>query len=1096
MKKRFFTLAAAVAMTLASAQAQEIATWKGFRTSAATFTFDDGCSTQKTYAVPLFDKYGYKASFYVVTNWANGNGMSWSDFKTLANNGHEVGSHSDTHANTMPDSEISSSKSTIEKQIGKSCLTITYPNCNEPSESTLRQYYIGGRVCDGQVMGSTPSNYYRISSIICGNTGSYNSSSALCGKMNEAANKKGWVVFLIHEVQSGSGYSPTATDAISGALDYASKNDSKFWIATFRDAILYSKERNSAKVTVTSTSSTDISLSLTDNLDNSIYNYPLSLRYKMPDGWSEVTVSQNDEELTSEVKDGYIYFDAVPDNGTITITSGTVAIADPTVKFTSPTKEENWCTDSTYNIAWNIDGEAASTYSLIWNCGEGEEVSISNATASSEWSNDEGTFSWSVSNILSDDGANGESSRWGSKSNADEWVELTLSKQSTVGGFTIDEFEEYGTVSSFEMQYDDNGTWKTAYTGTTIGQNFSASFASPVSTTKIRFYIKSASGVNINYIALSGVGSQTLKTDIAASGSFSWKPTTAGTGTLTIAKASGKVLATSSSIKVASCGGSSQSGGSTSGGSSTSSECSDGQVYTGPSCDGTGTGAYYTGVYRNLFTEYLGKTQTEVDNKIASIWKHFFENSSTKVYYETNDGMAYIYDTGNEDVRTEGMSYGMMICVQLDHQTQFDKIWKWAKKYMQYPSGNEKEGLFAWQCNTDGSIKGTSCAPDGEAYFLTSLFFASHRWGNDGEINYEKEAQYLIKELLDKPNRQAGSVSPIFNMSNYLITFGETSYGFTDPSYNLPGFLELWARWTDTNKDFWAKTADAARDLLYKSSNSTTGLFPDYSNFDGSPYYPSWAGYDTQWYKYDAIRCAMNVGMDYHWFGTDSRQPGMMSKLLNFFKNDGFSHGYFTVDGSQKDGSYSEGQKGANGVGVFALSDSEKDLGKTYINTLWNTSAPSGQWRYYNGMVYMLSMLNASGNFKIYKPAPEVEKKNLNGVGSVEFNGKTYTESTQFCTMIDCIQYDVTITVTSSTGIDEAVANKMSITPNPASTSFTVEGIDNVRRIEVYNLSGIRLICNEESNTTSVSSLADGTYIVRVLSENGVNTSKIIVSKQ
>ena len=139
--------------------------------------------------------------------------------------------------------------------------------------------------------------------------------------------------------------------------------------------------------------------------------------------------------------------------------------------------------------------------------------------------------------------------------------------------------------------------------------------------------------------------------------------------------------------------------------------------------------------YPNLFTQYLGKTQAEVDAKINSVWNHFFSGTNT-VYYEVGTDMAYIYDIGNGDVRTEGMSYGMMVCVQLGKQTQFDRLWRWAKKYMQYKSGDSREGLFAWQCETNGTIKGASCAPDGEAYFLTALFFASHRWGNDGSINY------------------------------------------------------------------------------------------------------------------------------------------------------------------------------------------------------------------------------------------------------------------------------------------------------------------------------------------------------------------------
>lgn len=188
----------------------------------------------------------------------------------------------------------------------------------------------------------------------------------------------------------------------------------------------------------------------------------------------------------------------------------------------------------------------------------------------------------------------------------------------------------------------------------------------------------------------------------------------------------------------------------------------------------------------------------------------------------------------------------------------------------------------------------------------------------------------------------------------------------TDPSYNLPAFFELWAAWTDTNKEFWRQTPIAARNLLAAASHPETGLFPDYSTFEGRPYQPEWKkDYDARRYQFDAIRCAMNVGMDYYWFGKDAdRQTELMTRLLTFLKKDEYRHGQFDWDGSNATGQYSEGMAGANAVGAFALND--ESLKREYIQRFWDTSAPTGTYRYYNGMVYMLSMLHVTGNFRIY----------------------------------------------------------------------------------------------------------------------------------
>lgn len=65
-----------------------------------------------------------------------------------------------------------------------------------------------------------------------------------------------------------------------------------------------------------------------------------------------------------------------------------------------------------------------------------------------------------------------------------------------------------------------------------------------------------------------------------------------------------------------------------------------------------------------------------------------------KIYWENDEGLGYVMDTGNHDVRTEGMSYAMMIAVQYGRKDVFDKLWGWVMKYMFMTEGLH-QGYFA-----------------------------------------------------------------------------------------------------------------------------------------------------------------------------------------------------------------------------------------------------------------------------------------------------------------------------------------------------------------------------------------------------------------
>ena len=394
-------------------------------------------------------------------------------------------------------------------------------------------------------------------------------------------------------------------------------------------------------------------------------------------------------------------------------------------------------------------------------------------------------------------------------------------------------------------------------------------------------------------------------------------------------------------------------------------------------------GAVSTGKYRNLFKE-LGYSDAEIDKKVESAWQKFFYGTDEeRIYYPVGDDMAYIYTADTDDVRSEGMSYGMMICVQMDKQEEFNRLWKWAKTYMQHTSG-EFKGYFAWQMNTNGTKKDNTPAADGEEYFATSLLFASARWGNgEGIYNYNKEAQEILTTMLHQADDGVGV--NMFNREHKMPVFCPIGNAatFSDPSYHLPAFYEVWAREAEQDKDFWSEAAEASRQHFKDATNEKTGLGPDYSEYSGAAKNEGNHGD----FRFDAWRIAANIACDYAWWAQDDWATTHANRIQSFFYDQGVdSYGnQWSLDGKNLGADHSPGLVAMNATASLASSDKKS---WSFLEDLWNISPTTGKYRYYDGCLYMMGLLHCSGKFRAYLSG------NTPVVGVV--NGKISTTTAEF----------------------------------------------------------------------------------------------------
>jgi oligosaccharide reducing-end xylanase len=398
----------------------------------------------------------------------------------------------------------------------------------------------------------------------------------------------------------------------------------------------------------------------------------------------------------------------------------------------------------------------------------------------------------------------------------------------------------------------------------------------------------------------------------------------------------------------------------------------------------------------NLFTELLGIPEADVFDKVQLAANRIFgigtNESATpiadagyRVYYELpqNREQAFIWAADSNDIRSEGMSYGMMIAVQLDMQVEFDRLWNFARAYMQFPGDSnlaEWRYYFRWQGSVNTANPNnwtvnygaqTGPAPDGDEYFAAALYLADRRWGSGGAINYEQEADNIASAMLNNP--AGNGRTPIIDRNSNMVVFfpSGTAATFSDPSYHLPAFYELFAEDGPENDSArWRQVAETSRQYFVTSANGATGLHPDYANFNGTP---NAGGATHDQFRFDAWRVVMNMAIDHAWGSQDQRLKTQIEKYHTFFTAQlgpgNVRNSLFTLDGATASGGGSTALTATLATGALVSSAANR---AAFVQNLWDVQQQQGLYRYYQETVYMLGLLSAAGRFgyEFADPAP------------------------------------------------------------------------------------------------------------------------------
>ncbi|MGB5991116.1 MAG: glycosyl hydrolase family 8, partial [Desulfobacterales bacterium] len=172
----------------------------------------------------------------------------------------------------------------------------------------------------------------------------------------------------------------------------------------------------------------------------------------------------------------------------------------------------------------------------------------------------------------------------------------------------------------------------------------------------------------------------------------------------------------------------------------------------------------------------------------------------------------------------------------------------------------------------------------------------------------------------------------------------------------------------DEDNAQWLDAAVKSRAFWKTAVQPETGLFPDYAEFDGTPTDYGSSDYHKD-FRFDAWRTGMNIAMDYIWFGKDEWAVEQSNRWLDFFVDQGLDSyvNQYTLDGEPLSNDCSPGLVAMNAVTALAANHPRR---AEFVQALWDLQVPSGRWRYYDGMLVMLALLQVSGNFQVYGPDP------------------------------------------------------------------------------------------------------------------------------
>lgn len=285
-----------------------VAQWYGGKHAAVSLRFDDAHPTHLDKAVPILDEFGFPGTF-MINPGREGYQQRKAEWEALPARGHELANHTVTHSGALTDDDAANEIA--------GCAA--YLQSLNPGGSPVFAFARGGGTTWTQ---RRPLEFFTKTCHLFGGGGSMSCSEdypsfsldAVRARLDRALQNGEWMQTHFHCIDEG--YIKISSPTFRAILQMLKDHSADVWVAGMKVIYKYQQERAGSHVLIYPQGDDAVMVDLTVATVPRLFDQPLTLDVRLPEGTGAVTVRGADGQQVATGSGPLLRFDVPPVDGT------------------------------------------------------------------------------------------------------------------------------------------------------------------------------------------------------------------------------------------------------------------------------------------------------------------------------------------------------------------------------------------------------------------------------------------------------------------------------------------------------------------------------------------------------------------------------------------------------------------------------------------------------------------------------------------------------------------------------------------------------------------------------------------------------------